>query len=493
MTAPITGSTAGTAFDEAERRLDAARLTRPRARVPFDFSTGPAPAAAPWRPARVATLGGHGPIVVAARALRDRTATAADLLAVALAAAARHEALGGIATLRADEAREEARRLDAELAAGHDRGPLHGIPITVKDVIDVAGIPTRAGSAAYFDVPTTDAVGVARLRAAGAVVLAKATTHEFALGVTTPQSRNPRDPDRIPGGSSGGSAICVACGIGLGSLGTDTRASIRVPAALSGVVGLKPTYGRVPTDGVLSLSWTMDHLAPMAATVGDAALLLDALLGGDSRLAWTGAGPLDGLRVGVATAGFADAHPVVVDAVQRALATLGELGAHTAPAATPSSDDLELANALGLVISRCEAAAAHRTLGLDRGAYWEEVAEQLDRADEIRAVDYLDAQRLRAELRDHLLGAFADHDVIALPSAPVLAPRASDFARYLLVLSRNAIPWSLVGFPAISLPVATGATLPVGLQLVAPPEREDVIVRVATALESRLAETIALP
>ena len=168
---------------------------------------------------------------------------------------------------------------------GRWRGPLHGIPVTVKDIIDVAGVPTRCGSAAYHDVPEVDAVGVARLRAAGAIVLAKVSTHEFALGVTTPQSRNPHDQTRIPGGSSGGSAIAVSTGMGLASLGTDTRASIRVPAALSGVVGFKPTYGSVPTGGVVPLSWTMDHVAPITSSVADAALWsTSSRAGTDGRL-----------------------------------------------------------------------------------------------------------------------------------------------------------------------------------------------------------------
>src|SRR5947208_7862884 len=172
--------------------------------------------------------------------------------------------------LMAESDRREAAVRDDEAASVAFRGPLHGIPVTVKDVIDVSGAPTRAGSAAFHRRAAVDATGVARLRAAGAIVLAKVATHEFALGVTTPQSRNPHDPTRIPGGSSGGSAIAVATGMGLASLGTDTRASIRVPAALSGVVGFKATYGTVPTDGLVPLSWTMDHVAPMAVTVGDA-------------------------------------------------------------------------------------------------------------------------------------------------------------------------------------------------------------------------------
>src|SRR5207245_121173 len=224
---------------------------------------------------------------------------------------------------------------DAELAVGRRRGRRHGIPVTVKDVIHVAGAPTRAGSAVFEALPGEDADAVARLRAAGAIVLAKTTTHEFALGVTTPQSRNPHDPTRIPGGSSGGSAIAVATGMGLGSLATDTRASIRCPAALCGVVGLKPTFGAVPARGIVPLSWTMDHLGPLAVTVADAAILLDALTGRGGLTSRAGAG-IAGLRIGVPEATFAGAGFELEGEVRAALRAAEGLGCTVADAARPS-------------------------------------------------------------------------------------------------------------------------------------------------------------
>jgi aspartyl-tRNA(Asn)/glutamyl-tRNA(Gln) amidotransferase subunit A len=274
----------------------------------------------------------------------------------------------------------------------------------------------------------------------------------------------------------------VASGIGLASLGTDTRASIRIPAALSGVVGFKPTYGRVPTAGVVSLAWTMDHVAPMAATVADAAAVLDVLLGDGSALA--GVAPSTTGRVGVPLAAFADAEPGVATAVRRALDALAGAGLVVAEVKRPTADDLALANAAGLVVSRCEAAAHHRSLGLDRERYWDEVAEQLDRADGVPAVEYLDAQRLRAELAAGLLRSFEDADVLAMPTAPVVAPLRTDFAAHLVLLARNAIPWSFVGFPAISVPCPTVDGLPVGLQLVAPPGREDRLVALGRTVEA---------
>ena len=482
----ITGSIATEAFHDALDLLEATPLADVRDRVPFDYSparTGPSPE---WDPPRaMLPSDAHGPIVDTARALRNRRTSVQELVTDALRAARDTVELGGLVA-EAPNALRRAEACDAEFAAGLDRGPLHGIPITVKDVIDVAGVPTRAGSDAYDATPARHAVAVARLEAAGAVVIGKAATHEFALGVTSPQSRNPHDPTRIPGGSSGGSAVCVARGAGLGSLGTDTRASIRVPAALSGVVGFKPTYGTVPTTGVVSLSWTMDHVAPMAGSVTDAALMLDAMRAGSSRLAWSPRREPGSLRIGVVDAAFEDALPGVDAVVHAALAALADAGYPRSGCARPDHDDLALANAAGLVISRCEAASAHRSLGLDRSLYWDEVREQLDAADQVTAVDYLDAQRARGELRDRLLRAFDDHEVLAMPTVPIVAPPVEGFAEYLMILARNAIPWSVVGFPAISVPVGRVDGLPVGLQLVAPPHAEERLVEVGRMVELTL-------
>ncbi|HEX5586956.1 MAG TPA: amidase [Acidimicrobiia bacterium] len=478
----VIGSTAAAAFNAAVDTL--AGADRDGAiRLPFDYQpTRPSTPPVSWDAPRPSLLVDHSSAIVESwLAMRTGRTSARVLVEEALAAAAGTVELGGMVEENV-AARTAAIDLDAELAGGHDRGPLHGIPITVKDVIDVAGVATRAGSDAYHHVPVDDAVGVARLRAAGAIVIGKAATHEFALGVTSPQSRNPHDPTRIPGGSSGGSVVCVVAGAGHGSLGTDTRASIRVPAALSGAVGFKPTYGRIPTAGVVSLAWTMDHVAPIARSVTDAALMLDALFGGTSALAWTD-GSVAGARIGVPMATLEGADAAVTAVVEHGFDVLGALGASVELVERPTAGDLELANAAGLVISRCEAAAHHRELDLDRDVYWDEVREQLAHAEAISAIDYLDAQRLRGTLRDELLGCFTDHDVLAMPTVPVVAPRVEDFAAFLMVLARNAIPWSLVGFPAISVPAGTADGLPVGMQFVAPPGREADLVRVARTFE----------
>lgn len=481
----VDGSIARGAFAEALDVLAAEPLGDLRARVPFDYRL---PDTVPDGPGTTADGAlGPGPLAEAASALRAGELTSTELTQRALSAVdARNAELVALVEVAAESALAEAAERDRQAASGSFAGPLHGIPLTVKDVIDVAGMPTRCANAVYEGRPEVDAAAVARLRDAGAVILGKAATHEFALGVTSPQSRNPWDTTRIPGGSSGGSVAAVVSGMGLGSLGTDTRASIRVPAALSGAVGFKPTYGRVPTEGVVSLSWTMDHVAPMARTVTDAALLMEVLLG-DGRPLATVAADLTGWRIGVADAAFADAGEGLTAVVRSAIDRLAADGALLSGSPLPSMRDLALANAAGLVVSRVEAATFHRGLGLDLDLYWEEVGDQLRAATDLAAVDYVDAQRLRGELSRRLLRAFDDHDVLVMPTAPVVAPPVDDFAQYLMLLSRNAIPWSFVGFPAISVPCGLVAGLPVGLQVVAPPDREDLLVAVAKVVESNAA------
>jgi aspartyl-tRNA(Asn)/glutamyl-tRNA(Gln) amidotransferase subunit A len=215
--------------------------------------------------------------------------------------------------------------------------------------------------------------------------------------------------------------------------------------------------------------------------VADAALVLDVLLGDGRSLASVAADPM--LRIGVVGAASVGAEPGVAGAVAAALDALADAGARLSSADRPGGADLALANAAGLVVSRCEAATIHRAMGLDRSLYWEEVAEQLRMADGLLATDYLDAQRIRAQLAEELLAPFADVDVLAMPTVPIVAPPADDFARHLMLLARNAIPWSFVGFPAISVPCGRVDGLPVGLQLVAPPHREDLLVAAGRAVE----------
>ena len=468
-------SIATTAFASALERLSAQTVDPPERRPAYEVFGAP--------PAALPALGGlphSGAIAAAASALDAGTTTCTALLEEALERI-EGDRWNAFVEVTAEAARAEARARDAELRAGRRRGPLHGIPVSVKDVIHVRGVHTRCGSQAYDSLAAADADAVDLWRAAGAVILGKTSTHEFALGVTSPQARNPHDLTRIPGGSSGGSAIAVATGMGLASLGTDTRASIRVPAALCGVVGLKPTYGTVRTRGVVPLSWTMDHVAVMAGTAEDAALALDALRPDHTVIAPAAGARVSHLRVGLATAAWEGAEAAVETAVAAQVDKLHRLVSAVRETDRPTAADFGGANAMGLLVSRCEAATFHRAAGLDRSLYWAEVRDQLDAADGVLATDYIDAQRYRAALREEMLALLREHHVLAMPTAPVLAPVVERADEYLTILSRNAILWSFVGFPAISVPCPTEG-LPVGLQLVAGPGGEALLIALATSL-----------
>ncbi|MFT4049073.1 MAG: amidase [Solirubrobacterales bacterium] len=462
---------AGWEIDDLERR------------VAFDLWAGQElTIASPSAPAAGASTGA---IAAASSALAEGETNSVALVEAAFAVLDAHnERLVGFVEPMRDAALAQAAELDAERAAGKIRGPLHGIPISVKDVIHVAGVPTRCGSDAFEIVPGEDAWGVARLREAGAVILGKVATHEFALGVTSPQSRNPHDDTRIPGGSSGGSAVAVSTGMGFASLCTDTRASSRVPAALSGVVGFKPTYGAIPTRGIVPLGWTMDHAGVIAVDVAGAATMMDVLQGRDLAAPGVADG-VEGLKLGLPAAAFDDVDPVVEASVREAIDRLAAAGAEFTDVDTPGEPDFTGANAGGMITSRCEAATFHKQLGADRELYWPEVRDQLNAADEVLATEYLQAQRYRAWLRERMLAAIAGVDALVMPTVPVLAPPVEDADDYLTILSRNAILWSFVGFPAISVPARPSPSgLPIGLQVVGTPQAERTLVAVAAAVEA---------
>lgn len=447
-------------------------------------------------PAAPATPAASGGSTVAA-ALRRQAAgetTARELAALAYdAIEARAAELNAFTYVRPRaEAEAEAAQLDAERAAGRLRGLLHGVPLSVKDVIHVRGMPTTASSRVLDGAARAeDATAVARLRSAGALIVGKTSTHEFALGVTTPQSRNPWDPRRLPGGSSGGSAIAVASGMSLASLGTDTRASIRVPAALCGTVGFKATYGLVPTDGVVMLSWGLDHVAPIVKSVEDAAILLDVLAHDQRGNGHAGATfrqalnrSVAGSRLGVPVHGTAGADPAVAAAFAATLDTLRGLGVVVSAIDEPGAADFALANAAGLVVSRCEAAAYHEPWLARRAFYSDEVGEQLDEARRVSAAEYLQAQRWRSEFRRRMLALCERFDALALPTTKIPAPFPEGSEELLLVLSENCIPWSFLGFPAVSLPCgAAPGNLPLGLQLVAAPYADRLLLSLAAAFE----------
>jgi aspartyl-tRNA(Asn)/glutamyl-tRNA(Gln) amidotransferase subunit A len=409
-----------------------------------------------------------------ARDVRSGLVTPLEVLDASLARVrAVDPAVRAFVSVDEDRAREEAAALTEEAARGRFRGPLHGVPVAVKDLFDVRGLPTRGGSLVTDDRPATrDAPAVHRLRAAGAVVLGKTTTHEFAHGVTTPPTRNPWDLSRIPGGSSGGSAAAVASGQVPAALGSDTGGSIRVPAALCGVSGLRPRPADVPTAGCLPFSPKLDTCGPIAGDAADLALLF-AVLGATSC-------PLtdsvDGLRVGtVPPAALGDVDPEVLAAVETAVGVLREDGAVPVPVDVPPFPSW---SAPRTVYVLSDFLAVHRAEGWYPGRrehYGEEVASYLALAERITQGERDTAVRELERLESRLRAALEDVDVLVLPTTAVPAPtveectfRSGDAGRSPVVgtLMRLCGPFSWCGFAVVSVPCGSTADgRPIGLQV----------------------------
>ncbi|MWA15618.1 amidase [Streptomyces sp. BA2] len=394
-------------------------------------------------------------------------------------------------TVAADSARKSAARAEREIALGRSRGPLHGIPMGLKDLIDAEGMPTTASSHVRADhVAERDSAVAARLSEAGAVLLGKTHTHEFAYGLTTPQTRNAWDHSRVAGGSSGGSAVAVAAGEATFALGTDTGGSIRVPAALNGVVGLKPTYDLIPRRGVTSLSWSLDHVGPLTRTVRDASLVLAALVGRDRPD--PEAGDLTGLRVGVPrNYYFERVTPEVEESVRRAIGQLQGLGAELVDVEIPLAHYIQ-ATQWGLMVP--EATSYHeRTLRSVPDLYTADVRVLLEAGEFVSAGDYLRAQRARALMREAWAQLLGHVDVIAAPAVPMTAAKAGqDSVEWAdgTVESvsdsyvRLSAPANITGVPALTLPVGQDhAGMPIGMQLMGRPLDEATVLRVGRAYE----------
>ncbi|HTI64205.1 MAG TPA: amidase [Gemmatimonadaceae bacterium] len=404
------------------------------------------------------------------------TTTAGARLEEALAAIAEHNP-GTNAFVLIDEAgaRAAARAVDEERRRGVDRGPLHGMPISVKDLIDVTGQPTTAASRVRREhVATHDAQVVQRLREAGAVLIGKTNLHEFALGTTSEESafgpvRNPRDLTRSAGGSSGGSAAAVATGMGVASIGTDTGGSIRIPAAACGVVGIKPSVGEVPTEGVVPLSKTLDHVGPLARTVEDAANVWAVIAARpiprlEPPRSFT-LGALGGYFTALLTA-------EVRAAFDHALERLRSCGVTLEPRTVRGSERIVEAYTN---ISLPEAAHWHApTLDERSSDYQAPVRERLERGRAISAVSYLRAMDTREQLRAAVDAALEGCDALVLPTLPIVAPplgavdAVMDNSESIPVRSamlRLTQLFNLTGHPAISLPIASTG-MPVGMQLV---------------------------
>lgn len=411
-------------------------------------------------------------------------------------------------TVTGDLALTQARKADREMAKGAYRGPLHGIPVSLKDLYWTRGIRTTAGSKILADfVPDEDATATARLAKAGAVLVGKANLHEFAIGATTDNPfygtcRNPWNLNYIPGGSSGGSAAAVAAGLGLASLGSCTGGSIRIPAAFCGIIGLKPTYGVIPRTGIVPDSLSLDHSGPMTRTVADAAVVLEAIAGPDGRdpsataarlpSARTVRGStLKGLRVGVPTNYYFDVvDPEVETLVRAAIKDLGRLGAKILPVAIP---DVELCLDTCVVVAWSEAANYHRKWLLTRPQdYGPDTLDYLTGALLYRATDYLQAQRVRARIRNSIRQVFHQVDVIVSPTGVIPASPIGQVefeinqrpVPVLSVMARITCIANLTGEPAVSVPCGfTRAGLPVGLQVHGRAMEDMTVLRVANAYE----------
>ena len=442
-----------------------------------------------------------------AAAVRTRKVSAAALTAQALAALVPGNArLNAFTTITADRARAEAAAVDAAIAAGRDPGPLAGVPYGVKNLFDLAGVVTVAGSKINRDNPPAvrDATAVARLKGAGAICLGALNMGEYAYDFVTENghdgaTKNPRDLSRSAGGSSGGSAAAVAGGLVPLSLGTDTNGSIRVPASFCGIWGIKPTYGRLSRAGSFPFVGSLDHIGPFARTVGDLAAAYDVLQGPDAldpvcttrppEPATAGlAGGIGGLRIAVASGYFNEkASPearAAVDTVARALGAITAINV--------ASDATTRARAAAFVITMAEGAELHlESLRKRAGDFDPATRDRFLAGTLLPAAWYLKAQQYRQWWRDHLAEIFRDVDVLLAPATPVSATSLGQMNMTLdgmeMMVRPNlglfTQPISFVGLPVLAAPVQTGA-MPVAVQLIAAPWREAELFRVARLLES---------
>ena len=403
-------------------------------------------------------------------------------------------------TVTRDEALAQARTAEAEILQGGYRGPLHGIPFALKDIYDTAGIRTTAGSRLYMDrVPAEDATTTARLKSAGAILLGKLHTYEFALGgpdfsTPFPPARNPWDTDRITGGSSSGSGAGVAAGLCMGALGSCTGGSIRGPASLCGIVGIKATYGRVSRSGVVPLSWSQDHCGPLTRTVEDSALILQAIAGYDPKDPASSTVPVPdysqalredvrGLTIGLPRDYFFTPGPEVsaevVSIVEAGVEALQELGARVEEVTIPS---LPYAQAANVVIMLSEAYAFHQKNLKERPQDYGDVVRTWFRVGGLfTAGDYVQAQRWRTVAMEEFAEVLRGVDLLVTPTMPQPAALFEGYDPLFEDLGPNfTSPFNFTGLPAISVPAGfTGDGLPVGMQIGGKPFDEPTVFRAA--------------
>lgn len=444
-------------------------------------------------------------IADAAAALRAKKVSAVELTRDCLA---RIEKLNGrvnaFITVTGEQALREAEAADRKLASGA-AGPLTGIPIAHKDIIYTKGIRTTSGSKVFTDfVPDFDAPLVETLRAAGAVMVGKTGLHELAYGITSNNPhfgavRNPWDLERIPGGSSGGSAAAVMTGMCLMAMGSDTGGSIRIPASFCGLSGIKPTYGKISRHGVTPLAFSLDHLGPMARTVRDTAVCYEALVGEPHKPIAAG-GRLDGVRIGVPRSEyFSIIEPGVDAALRRALQLAVELGAKVEEVAVPNLEEM---NAVALLIQLPEAASANAGHIEKRDLLGPDVWVLLNQGRLVPAVDYVNAQRLRRRMQVEFGKVFRKVDCLLMPSTCNTAPKIGQATVSVngverdtrLLTTRCARSINMLGLPALAMPCGKdGAGLPVGMQLVGRKDAEGLLFRVGAAVEDAMSPGVGWP
>ena len=437
---------------------------------------------------------------------RDRSYSPVDVTRAALERiAATESTIHAWVEVDHERALAVARIAEHELMSGTDRGPLHGVPVGIKDIFDVAGFPTRCGSAARFDAPiaTEDANSVHRLRAGGAVILGKTVTQEFAAGTISPPARNPWDPERIPGGSSGGSAAAVAVGACFGAMGSDTGGSIRIPAAACGVTGFKPAYGSLHVAGVFPLSWSLDTIGSIARTVDDTWLMWNVLRGASHHQpGLPGDGPQSAgkaIRLGISRPFFFEwLQPDVLTAVE---AAIDVLAAHGVILVETPWLEAGAARACGFVINRVEAAAVHGRIAVEQpdlfARYGPDLRVRVAAGRSIPATAYLDAIGVRSRLKNGIASLFAAHGIDALlaPTLPTTALRADNLVITDTGLdesvgagwTRLTMPFNATGQPVLALPCGRDRIgLPVGMQLAGRPGEEDRLLRIGREIEQML-------
>jgi aspartyl-tRNA(Asn)/glutamyl-tRNA(Gln) amidotransferase subunit A len=431
-------------------------------------------------------------IAAASELVRRREISPVDLTHECLETIDRlNPVLNAFITVTSESALQEAKVAEEEVAAGHWRGPLHGIPIGLKDLIDTAGVRTTAGSAVFKDrIPTEDAAVVEKLKAAGAVLIGKQNLHEFAYGGSSLISyfgppRNPVNPDFITGGSSGGSATAVASGMCYAAIGTDTAGSVREPAALCGVVGLKPSYGLVSTTGIIPLSLSLDHAGPITRSVEDAAILLDAITRPSTKCREGLKEEIKKFVIGVPRKYFfEDLDQEVAAAVEKALAQIGTLASGVRDLDLPIDADRTLQSA--------EAYAFHHEMAASSPElYQPETLRRIRTGENVSEREYQKALETLQQARREIDGKFEAIDVFIMPTTPIPAPRIADLLKdpslmrqAELLLLRNTRPLNVWGLPAISVPCGfTSQGLPIGLQIVGPPGGEAKVLRAAHAYE----------